>query len=155
MPLTWLLVVSWWQSLALFCMCVTHLCLYLHLAFSLCACGCPQTPLLEKQQSFWIGTTQKTLSPNNVKFWDTGVSTSTHEFCCSVAQSCPTLCHPMDFSTPGFSVHHYLLEFTQTHVHQVGDAIWLSHPLSTPSPPAFSLSQHQSLFQWVNSLQAC
>ena len=68
-----------------------------------------------------------------------------------VAQSCPTLCNPMDCSTPGLPVHHQLLEFTQTHVHRVGDAIEPSHPLSSPSPPAFNLSQHQGLFQWVSS----
>ena len=55
----------------------------------------------------------------------------------------------MDCSTPGFPVHHQLLEFTQTHVHRVGDAIQPSHPLSFPSPPTFNLSQHQGLFQWV------
>ena len=70
----------------------------------------------------------------------------------SVAQSCPTPCDPMNHSTPGLPVHHQLLEFTQTHVHQVGDAIQLSHPLLSPSPPALNPSQHQSLFQWVNSL---
>ena len=64
----------------------------------------------------------------------------------SVAQSCPTLCYPMNQSTPGLPVHHQLLELTQTHVHRVGDAIQTSHPLSSPSP-AFSLSQHQGLFQ--------
>ena len=69
----------------------------------------------------------------------------------SVAQSCPTLCDPMNRSTPGLPVHHQLLEFTQTHVHQVSDAIQPSHPLSFPSPPAPNPSQHQSLFQWVNS----
>ena len=69
----------------------------------------------------------------------------------SVAQSCPTLFHPMNLSTPGLPVHHQLPEFTQTHVHRVGDAIQPSHPLSSPSPPAPSRSQHQSLFQWVNS----
>ena len=65
----------------------------------------------------------------------------------SVAQSCPTLCDPMDCNMPGFPVHHQLPEFAQTHVHQVGDAIQLSYPLSSPFPPAFTLSQHQSLFQ--------
>ena len=69
----------------------------------------------------------------------------------SVAQSCPTLCDPMNRSTLGLPVHHQLLEFTQTHVHQVSDAIQPSHPLSSPSPPAPNPSQHQSLFQWVNS----
>ena len=58
------------------------------------------------------------------------------------AQSCPTLCDPMDCSTPGLPVHHQLPELAQTHVHRVGDAIQPSHPLSSPSPPAFSLSQH-------------
>ena len=63
-----------------------------------------------------------------------------------VAKSCPTLCDPMNCSTPGLPVHHQLPEFNQTHVHQVGDAIQPSHPLSSPSP-APSPSQHQSLFQ--------
>ena len=69
----------------------------------------------------------------------------------SVAQSCPTLCDPMNCSTPGLLVHHQLQEFTQTHVHRVGDAIQPSHPLLSPFPPASNPSQHQSLFQWVNS----
>ena len=65
----------------------------------------------------------------------------------SVTQSCPTLCDPMNRSTPGLPVHHQLPEFTQTHVHRVGDAIQPSHPLSSPSPPAPNPSQHQGLFQ--------
>ena len=65
----------------------------------------------------------------------------------SVAQSCPTLCDPMNHSTPGLPVHHQLPEFTETHVHRVSDAIQPSHPLSSPSPPAPNPSQHQSLFQ--------
>ena len=69
----------------------------------------------------------------------------------SVAQSCPTLCNPMNRSRPGLPVHHQLLEFTQTHVHRVSDAIQPSHPLLSPSPPAPNPSQHQSLFKWVNS----
>ena len=69
----------------------------------------------------------------------------------SVAQSCPTLCDPMNRSTPGLPVHHQLLEFTQTHFHWVSDTIQPSHPLLSPSPPAPNPSQHQSLFQWVNS----
>ena len=68
----------------------------------------------------------------------------------SITQSCPTLCDPMNRSTPGLPVHYHLLEFTQTHVHQVHDAIQSSHPLSSPSPPTTNPSQHQSLFQWVN-----
>ena len=70
----------------------------------------------------------------------------------SVAQSRLTLCHPMDCSTPGLPVHHQLPELAQTHVHPVGDAKQPSHPLWSPSPPAFNLSQHQDLFQWVSSL---
>ena len=79
-----------------------------------------------------------------------------------VTQSCPTLWdpnpnpnpnpNPMNRSTPGLPVHHHLPESTQTHVHWVGDAIQPSHPLSSPSPPALNLSQHQGLFKWVNSL---
>ena len=69
----------------------------------------------------------------------------------SVAQSCQILCSPMDCSTPGLPVHQQLTEFTQTHVHRLGDAIQPSHPLSSPSPPAFSLFQHQGLFKWVYS----
>ena len=69
----------------------------------------------------------------------------------SVAQLCPTLCDPINCSTPGLPVHHQLPEFTQTHIHRVSDAIQPSHPLLSPSPPAPNPSQHQSLFQWVNS----
>ena len=76
----------------------------------------------------------------------------------SVTWLCPALCDPVDCSTPGFPVHYQLLEPTQTYVHWAGDAIQLSHPLSSPSPhlsspspPAFNLSQQQGLFQWVNS----
>ena len=69
----------------------------------------------------------------------------------SVAQLCLTLCDPMNRSTPGLPVHHQLPEFTQTHVHRVSDASQPSHPLSSPSPPAFNLSQHQGLLKWVNS----
>ena len=76
------------------------------------------------------------------------------QFQFSAVQSlpCPTLCDPMNRSTPGLPVHHHLPEFTQTHVHRVGDTIQPSHPLSSPSPPAPNPSQHQRLFQWVNSL---
>ena len=69
----------------------------------------------------------------------------------SVAQSCPTLCNPMHCSTPGFPVHHQLPELIQTHVHWVSDAIQPSHPLSSPSPPAFNLSQNQGLLLWLSS----
>ena len=70
----------------------------------------------------------------------------------SVAQSCPTLCYPMDCSMPGFPVLHQLLESAQPHVHQVSDAIQQSHPLSCPSPPVFNLFKYQGLFKWVSSL---
>ena len=70
----------------------------------------------------------------------------------SFVQSCSTLCNPMNCSTPGFPVQRQLLELIQTHVHWVGDDIQPSHPLLSPSPPAFNLSHHQGLFQWVSSL---
>ena len=70
----------------------------------------------------------------------------------SVTQSCPTICNPMNCSMQGLPVHHHLLEFTQTHVHRAGDAIQPTHPLLSPFPPSPNPSQHQSLFQWVNSL---
>ena len=72
--------------------------------------------------------------------------------CCSVAQTCPTLCDPVDCSTPGFPVLHHLLQPAQTHVRWVGDAIQSSCPLSSPSPPAFNLFQQQGRFQWVSPL---
>ena len=84
------------------------------------------------------------------QFWN-GISSNLHfssfQFSCSVV----SLCDPMNRCTPGLPVHHQLQEFTQTHVHWVSDAIQPSHPLSSPSPPAPNPSQHQSLFQWVNS----
>ena len=78
-------------------------------------------------------------------------STIIHSWFSSVAQSCPTLHDPMDCSMPGFLVHHQLLELAQTHVHWVSDASQPSHPLLSPFPPAFSLFQHQGLFQGVSS----
>ena len=77
---------------------------------------------------------------------------SVHCCCsCSATQSCPTLCDLIDYSTPRFPVLHQLLELAQTHVYGVGDATQPSHPLSSPSPPVFNLSQHQGLFYWVSS----
>ena len=70
----------------------------------------------------------------------------------SVSQSCLTPCDPVDCSMPGFPVHHHLPELVETHVHRDSDAIQPSHPLSSPSPPALSLSHHQGFFQWVSSL---
>ena len=69
----------------------------------------------------------------------------------SVTHLCPFPCDPLDCNMPGLPVHHQLLEFTQTHVHIVSGAIQPSCPLSSPSPPAFNLSQHQGLFQWVSA----
>ena len=74
-----------------------------------------------------------------------------HPFSVQFSHSVASLCEPMNRSTPGLPVHHQLLEFTQTHVHQVSDAIQPSHPVSSPSPPAPNPSQHQSFFQWVSS----
>ena len=74
-----------------------------------------------------------------------------HGIFSSVAQSCLTLCDPVNRSTPGLLVHYQLSEFTQTHAHRVGDAIKPSHLLSSPSPPVPNPSQHQDCFQWVNS----
>ena len=77
---------------------------------------------------------------------------SDHSQFSSVSQSSPTLCNLVNRSTPGLPVHYQLPEFTQTHVHRVSDAIQPSHPLSSPSPTAPNPSQHQGLFQWINSL---
>ena len=81
--------------------------------------------------------------------WATGKPA--YMYISSVAQSCPTLSDPMNCSMPGLPVHHQFPEFTQIHIHWVGDAIQPSHPLSSPLPPAPNPSQHQSLFQWINS----
>ena len=88
------------------------------------------------------------------RHWDLGVSSQPSVQFSSVTQSCPILCNPMNRSMPGdgLPVHHQLPESTQTHARRVGYAIQPSHPLSSPSPPAPNPSQHQGLFQWVNSL---
>ena len=90
-----------------------------------------------KEKTLFLFIFSTIISPRSVQF-------------SSVSQSCPTLCDPMNCSTPGLPVHHRLPEYTKTHVHWVGDAIQPSHPLPSPSPPALNLSQHQGLFQWVN-----
>ena len=82
-------------------------------------------------------------SPKGRMFMPVQLSSATH--------SCPTLCNPTDCSTPGLPVHHLFPEFAQTHAYRVGDAIQPSHPLSSPSPPTFNLSQHQGLFRRVSS----
>ena len=91
----------------------------------------------------WL-TTEEQQSDNQTDFTST-FSVKSISSVSSVTQSCLTLCNPMNCSMPGLSVHHQLPEFTQTHVHQAGDAIQPSHPLSSPSPPAPNPSQHQSL----------
>ena len=93
-------------------------------------------------------TTQKTIALTTRIF----VSKAMFNYCCcSLTQSYPTLCDPMDCNIPGSSVHLHLPAFTQTPVHWAGDAIQPPHPLLPPSPPALSLSQHQCLFKWVSS----
>ena len=94
------------------------------------------------KEQYCIGT-WKVRSMNQGKFSSVQFS--------SVAQSCLTLCDPMECSTPGLPVYHQLPELTQTHVHWVVDAIQPSHPLSSPSPPTLNLSQHRGLFKWVSS----
>ena len=83
--------------------------------------------------------------------WATREALSLRGGCFSVVQLCPTLCDPMNWSMLGFPVHHQLPAFTQTHVYWVSYAIQPSHPLSSPSPPAFNFPQHQGLFKWVSS----
>ena len=98
-----------------------------------------------------------TVHHSNLKYfqlfiWQSTVMNGFVCFCCSsFAQLCLTLCDPTDYSTPGFPVLHYLPELAQTHVCWVSDVIQPSHPLSSPSPPAFDLSQHQGLFKQVSS----
>ena len=92
----------------------------------------------------WLYLLMHLVKPSKASFF-IGIQLS------SVAQLCLTLCNPMDYSMPVLPVHHQLPEPTQTHVHCVGDAIQPSHPLLSLSPPAFNLSQHQGLCQWVSS----
>ena len=96
----------------------------------------------------WLSLTHSPHRTVEMTEWAKVVKWFVH--CCSVTQSCLTLCDPMDCSTPGFPVLHHL-ELAQTHVHWVGDGIQPSHPLLPPLPFAFHLSQHQSLFEWVSS----
>ena len=104
-------------------------------------------PALQKmlKEFLYTGSSEK-LYKNEPKTKKLMVTRSSVQFS-SITQSCLTLCDPMNRSTPGHPVHHQVPEFTQTHVHQVGDAIQPSHPLSSPSPPAPNPSQHQSPFQ--------
>ena len=117
---------------------------YWHFLIVACSSLCPLDPkvyLVKKAVWDWDRVKFINLNKENIS-----------QLVSSVAQSCLTLCDPMNHSTPGLPVHHQLLEFTQTHVYWVGDAIQPSHPLSSPSPPALNLSQHQGLFKWVSSL---
>ena len=106
----------------------------------------PPLSLGLSRQEYWDGL--PFLPPGDLP--NPGIQPASLQFS-SVAQSCLTLCDPKECSTPGLPVHHQLPEFTQTHVHPGRDAIQASHPLSSPSPPALNLSQHQGLFQWVSS----
>ena len=121
----------------------------------------------EELKSLLTGKEKVDLKPQHSEKWDLGIWS--HQFMAnrwgntgnndrfyfqfsSVAQLCPTLCDPMNCSTPGLPVHHQLPEFTKTHVHWVGEAIQPSHPLWSPSSPALNLFQHQDLFKWISSL---
>ena len=111
--------------------------------------------LLSSQHQKWFPTQSQCLI--NICSWKQVdmLTLFSFTYCCScylVAKLCLTLCDPMDCSTPGVPVLHHLLELSQTHVHQVGDAIQPTYPLSSPSLPAFNLSQHQGLFYWVSFL---
>ena len=107
-----------------------------------------------KQSLVWIGRRNRRWGVMLPPPWGLRICLNTwnSSASCSVAQLCPTVCDPMDCSTPGFPVRHQLLEPTQTHVHRVGDAIHPFNPLLSPSPPTFNLSQYQGLFKWVSSL---
>ena len=112
-------------------------------------CACTHTCMYVWGANFTLITVRRInpkYSPGSVQF--SSVQSLSHvqpvQFS-SVAQSCPTLCNPMDYSMPGIPVHHQLLELAQIHVYQVSDAIQPSHPLLSPYPPAFNLSQHEGL----------
>ena len=100
---------------------------------------------------FWISPLAKVMTSLDSILKSRDITLLTKVQFSSVAQSCLTLCDPMNRSMPGLPVHHQFSEFTQTHVHRVSDDIQPSHPLSSSFPPAPNPSQHQSLFQWVNS----
>ena len=127
-----------------------ELCLKLTLSKTIFPSRSRQGGICSQGSSFLRSVYSVTLSTEII--WNTYDITWVSISISSVTQSCMTLCNPMDCSTPGLPVHHQLPEFTQTHVHWVSDAIQPSHPLSSPSPPTFNLSQHQGLFKWVSSL---
>ena len=106
----------------------------------------------KQDQELTVAQIMNSLLPNSHLNWrKSGTPLDQSVQFSSVAQLCPTLCHPMNSSTPGLPVHHQLPEFTQIHVHWVSDAIQPSHPRLSPSPPAFNISQHRGLFKWVSS----
>ena len=113
---------------------------HIHITASLCAMLVKKTRL--KSTVYYLQPQRSQCLPHSVFLTPR----------CSVTKLCLTLCKPMDCGMPGFPVLRYLLEFAQTHVHWVGDAIQPFHPLPPPSPPALSLSQHQGLCQWLASL---
>ena len=115
------------------------------LVFATVSCGCFLTVSSYRLRGSWKFLLPTLSIVHRLPRWPSSVQFS------PVTQPCPTLWDPLDCSVPGLLVHHQLLEFTQTHVHWVHDAIQLSYPLSSPSPPAFNLSQHQGLFKWVSS----
>ena len=108
-------------------------------------CGCQR----EGTRKGWIGSLR--LAAASYYIYLEWITTRSYSIS-PIALSCPGLCDPMDCSMPGSPVHSQLPELAHTHVHRVSDATQPSHPLSSPSPPAFSLSQHQGLFQGVSSL---
>ena len=113
-------------------------------------CGKTVHSLLSRKWKYIsVKESEKEFQKSGIIFWGKVGLTFWDKFS-SVAQSCPTLCEPMDCSMPGLPVHHQLPELTQTHVHWFGDAVQPSHPRSSPSSPAFTLSQHQGLFKWVS-----
>ena len=99
----------------------------------------------------WERKTRTRIAYPPIAAWRGEIFVESRKQFSSVAQTCPIFCDPMECSTHGFPLHHQLPEPNQTHVHHVGDAIQPSHPLLSPSPPAPNPSQHQGLFQWVNS----
>ena len=106
-------------------------------------------PLCHSLPNSWCSG-QTSFQPFSIPCFPLSTAPSVSQSVSSVAHSCPTFFDPMDYSTPGLAVHHQLPEFTQTHVHWIGDAIRPSHPLSCPSP-TFNLSQHQGLLKWISS----
>ena len=132
---------------------------FLTLKSFVCACVCVCVCVYKKSRWWDLGVPKGIPAhrPSPVTQWFLKFTHSLllelkYWICCSVSKSCLTVFDPMDCSMPGFPAHHHLPEFSQIHVHRVSDAIQPSHPLSSPSFPAFNLSQHQGLFQWVSSL---